>query len=133
MELLPELEAIGKKKQGTEKGTGFRATDEAAKLAGSTKNAVNTAKNVKKKDEAAFKDMKDGKKSVAQAKRDMQEKKEVDVWADAMNTLKIKSKVFIKAIDLFLETAGAEDQEPNWLENVQIISADLEDLVISLK
>lgn len=81
-EILPELEEIGMKKQksagrGKKSKEKFRATEEAAKITGSTSNAVSTAKKVKKESPETFEKMKKGKTTIASAKKKTKTKKKV--------------------------------------------------------
>jgi len=119
-ELLPEFEKVGKEKQkaagkGKKTEKAYRATEEAAKATGSTKDAVTTAKKVQKKDPKKFDEMKKGKKTIAAAKRETEEKTNEDKFNDSERMLKAKLKIAQTAIHEYFD--AAELAEVKKIEN----------------
>jgi len=106
-ELLPEFEKAAKEKQkeggkGKKTDKPVRATEEAAKATGSTKEAVSAAKKVKGKDPEKFAEMKQGKTTIAKAKRETEEKTLGEQYRASDRVMKAKLKIAQTSIhDLF--------------------------------
>jgi hypothetical protein len=125
-ELLPEFEKEAKKQQkaggsGKKAETPIRATEEAAKATGSTKEAVSTAKQIKKKDPKVFDEMKKGKKTIAQGKRETETKSNEELFHSAEKMLKAKLKMTTKAIHDFIDSAELAEQENQYSDDLELI------------
>ena len=138
-ELLPELEKIGKEKQkqaGKEKQKSeksFRATEEAAKMTGSTKDAVSTAKKIKKESPETFNEMKTGKKSITKAKQIIKkvENPEIEEMEKKLkNSLKSASKYVDDFFD-FLKNSKLKSKYP--LDLIEDISNALHEMLQELE
>lgn len=105
--ILPELEKIGKtkqkeggkKKKKTDKP--FRATEEAAKMVGSTKESITIAKKIKKDNPEMFKKMEAGKAKISEAKK--KEKKQEPTLEQEEVAFVMKIRRFRKTCDAYLD------------------------------
>ena len=138
-EFLPELEKAakeemskaGKKTTGKKQGEGKsnspsserteQSRDKAAKMTGSTGKAVSEMKKIKKEAPEKFEEVKQGKKTIAAAKRETETKTAMDIFNDSEKAVKAKLKMVVKSIHELIDAAEVAEQTVTYQDDLDLI------------